>query len=366
MSVQKLASGRFRARVKSGRVEVASRVFDLKRDAEAWEAAQRRALDLGDYVDPRAGKETLESAWIRWQEARENAVSGKTFVADGTAWRHIPPRLRKRPIAAITAAQFDALWSELLGGLSRGTVVRFRAVLGTFFTWASRQKLVTKNPALESIVPKGRGTTRNHEVSPLTIDQLREVHRLAIEQAGRASGDIVLVLGLSGLRWGELAALRVRDVQARPIPTFRVVRSKSDGQELRWKTKGGKPRTVPLVDEAWAIVAPLLPQRGPEDLVFPSRVGTFRDLANWKRDVRWDTIAHGRRVHDLRHTAATFWLGQGVDLKTVQTWLGHSTATLTADTYAHFMGSGADIAAVRRLNAVLDAPNAPAPPALDI
>ena len=64
-------------------------------------------------------------------------------------------------------------------------------------------------------------------------------------------------------------------------------------------------------------------------------------------------MSGGRRVHDLRHTAATLWLQNGVDLKTAQAWLGHSTAKLTADTYAHYLGSDADTAAVERMNAVL-------------
>lgn len=354
MSVQKLANGRFRARVKSAGIEVATRVFDLKRDAEAWESMQRRALDLGDFVDPRAGKETLESAWNRWQHSRQNAVSGKTLAADKSVWAHVPAQLRNRPVSAITPAQFDNLWANLLGPLSRGSVVRYRSVMGTFFAWATRQKLLTRNPALESAVPKGTGTKDAHEVYPFTIDQLRALHNAAVATAGSDTGDIVLVLGLAGLRWGELAALRVRDVQRVPIPAVRVSRSKSDGQELRRKTKSGKARTVPLVAEAWTIIEPLLAGREPEALLFPSKVGSFRDLANWKRDVHWRALSMGRRVHDLRHTAATFWLGQGIDLKTVQTWLGHSTATLTADTYAHFMGAGADQAAVQRLNAVLE------------
>ncbi len=58
-------------------------------------------------------------------------------------------------------------------------------------------------------------------------------------------------------------------------------------------------------------------------------------------------------MHDLRHTAAPAWLRSEIDAKTVQTWLGHSTMTLTTDTYAHWMGSDADGAAVARFDAVL-------------
>lgn len=78
--------------------------------------------------------------------------------------------------------------------------------------------------------------------------------------------------------------------------------------------------------------------RDPDALLFPARGGGFRSLANWHRDIRWAALGMGRRIYDLRHTAATLWLGLGVDLKTVQTWLGHASAKLTADLYAHHMG----------------------------
>ena len=112
-----------------------------------------------------------------------------------------------------------------------------------------------------------------------------------------------------------------------------------------------------LVDEVWEIVKLLAAGRGPADLLFPSSSGGFRDGGNWKRDVRWAEYGLGHRVHDLRHTAATLWLGKGLDLKTVQAWLGHASAKLTADTYAHYLGSDADSAAIQRLNSALDSPS---------
>lgn len=109
---------------------------------------------------------------------------------------------------------------------------------------------------------------------------------------------------------------------------------------------------MPLHDDIWAIVQPLLNQ-APDALLFPARGGDFRSRRNWYRDSHWGTLGMGRHIHDLRHTAATLWLGQNVDLKTVQAWLGHASAKETADTYAHFMGSDADTAALARVNAGL-------------
>jgi integrase len=65
--------------------------------------------------------------------------------------------------------------------------------------------------------------------------------------------------------------------------------------------------------------------------------GPLRET-NWKRSVRWSAAiaAIGRpqlRVHDLRQTAASMWLGSGADPKVVQRVLGHASAAMTMDLY---------------------------------
>lgn len=59
----------------------------------------------------------------------------------------------------------------------------------------------------------------------------------------------------------------------------------------------------------------------------------------------------GRRIHDLRHTAACLWLGKGVDPVTVQAWLGHASIA-TTNIYLHHLGSSADRTGLDRLNAL--------------
>ena len=66
--------------------------------------------------------------------------------------------------------------------------------------------------------------------------------------------------------------------------------------------------------------------------------------SNWKRTIGWAAAkaAVNRptlRVHDLRHTAASLWLGSGADPKVVQRMLGHASATMTMDLYGHLIDS---------------------------
>lgn len=65
----------------------------------------------------------------------------------------------------------------------------------------------------------------------------------------------------------------------------------------------------------------------------------------------YQEAASSHTIKDLRHTAATLWLASGIDPKTVQTWLGHATMTLTVDRYGRWIGADADRAALRRFEA---------------
>jgi integrase len=200
-------------------------------------------------------------------------------------------------------------------------------------------------------VSSGLAQREWREIFPFTPAELRAVHAALLATTTKANADVALVLGLTGMRWDELVALRVRDVQHLPYPALRVSRSKPDGEPVRSITKGGKPRTVPLTDDAAAIILPLLEGRTPDALVFPSATDSFRSGKHWKRNAHWSQHGMGRRVQDLRHIAATLWLQSGVDLKTVQAWLGHSTDKLPADNYSHYVASDADTAAIARMKA---------------
>jgi hypothetical protein len=71
-------------------------------------------------------------------------------------------------------------------------------------------------------------------------------------------------------------------------------------------------------------------------------VGPGERESNWKRSVGWSAATaavglQGVRVHDLRHTAASVWLGARADPKVVQRVLGHATASMTMDLYGHLV-----------------------------
>jgi integrase len=140
-----------------------------------------------------------------------------------------------------------------------------------------------------------------------------------------------------------------------PHVALRVLRSASDGHAVRYRTKGGREygRAVPLTRELIPVVESWAEGKEPDDRLFTTDAGKRLNNSNWRRIVGWPQSCRNRRIHDLRHTAATFWLSSGIDVKTVQTWLGHESAQLTLNLYSHWLGTTADAAALARVNDAL-------------
>ena len=105
-------------------------------------------------------------------------------------------------------------------------------------------------------------------------------------------------------------------------------------------TKGRRSRRVPLANRVLPLVLAMAEGRDPDDLLFTTEGGAQLHRTSVLRAVSWRTTSHGRRIHDLRHTAACLWLARGVDPGTVQAWMGHESIA-TTNLYLHFLGTSA-------------------------
>ncbi len=346
MSVRKTPGGRWRGVVKAGREQVASRTFDTRRQATAWVARERAALAGG--VDPRAGRRTVRALLPEWLTEREHAVSRKTYVADRALPRLTPPALAALQIGAVTEREVTrALLALNRSGLAESSVKRFRASLSAFFAWAVRERLVATNPVTGTRVPVGRRVRT--AIRPFAEDEL-EAFYLAVSARDQRLADVLLIASWTGLRWSELREVRVRDFVRVPMPVLLVSRAAPEGVEAK-VTKSGKSRRMPVADRVLSLVEACADGKGPDDLLFTTRTGHQLHASALKRTVHWSTLAPGRRIHDLRHTAACLWLAKGVDPVTVQAWLGHASIA-TTNIYLHHLGSSADRAGLDRLNAL--------------
>ncbi len=156
------------------------------------------------------------------------------------------------------------------------------------------------------------------------------------------------MLGWTGLRWAEARALIVADFVEVPTPGLLVRRSDPEGVG-RKATKGRTSRRVPLANRVLPIVRDLTNGKAAGDLLLTTAQGAQLHRSAVVRTLHWATTGGGRRLHDLRHTAACLWLSRGVDPGTVQAWCGHESIA-TTNRYLHFLGTGADQAGLSRLN----------------
>lgn len=243
----------------------------------------------------------------------------------------------------VTTRDLQRVLNDVPGTL--GTKKRVRIALQAFFTWCVKNKLIMESPVAGTVLP--RGDSSETEMNPFTWPELDEVVARMREHSPQLS-DAVMVLGYTGLRWGELRVLRVRDVQTQDAMMRLNIRvSQSEGMKPKLP-KSGKSRHVPVPSKAQEVVLRCIEGKEPGELVFTTVRGNMLHKSNLRRGVHWADLAKGRRLHDLRHTAATEWLRHGVDIVTVKTWLGHKSLN-TTQKYLHYLGTEADRIALKKL-----------------
>lgn len=152
---------------------------------------------------------------------------------------------------------------------------------------------------------------------------------------------LVLLLGFTGLRFGEAAALTVGDIDLEH-GRVRVHRSVTgvNGTMIYSAPKSHQSRTVALPRFLIDVLHDHLQNRDPGALAFPDSRGGPMRLHNlrrrwWSRAVADSGAPAGLNPHELRHSAASMAISAGASIKAVQKMLGHKSATLTLDRYGH-------------------------------
>ena len=347
------------------RRQTTKRGFTTKRDAQAW--AEQLEVDKrrGAFVAAAAGRVSLGVYAAEWLESKHNLkpstraryqVVLDTFIADhaGVAIGDISRQLVREWVADLSAQRSPATVHKVVG------------VLRQILAMAVSDNRLVLNP-VDGVELPAVGTV---EQRFLTLEQL---HALA-DAAGEHQA-LVYVLGTCGLRFGEAAELRWRDVdlETRKISVRRSV-TLVDNKFVVGTPKGGKGRTVSLP----AFVADLLeaargsqPSADPAALIFPDSTGGHMRGTNVRR--RWwaDAVTAARlfprieknaagekvtvyefKIHELRHTAASLAIQAGANIKSLQNMLGHESAALTLDRYGHLFGSDVEAVGVA-MNALL-------------
>ncbi|WNG49175.1 tyrosine-type recombinase/integrase [Archangium minus] len=308
-------------------------------EAEAERMAQEKALYAekvaGGFASPAPVPMTCEELFEKYLEANKHLGSQAPMRSQVKNW--LVPHFKKKPVAAVTPADCDALLTKSRdAGQKPATVRQLHIRARLVWKYAVRLGAVRENPWDRVPRPK------------VTVKSPRFLSRNQVQALLGAAGQyrlLLLAAVLTGLRRGELAALAWTDIhwEEGPCGVIHVRRSWD-----RDTTKGGKERVVPLhpvlrgeLEAAFQMVD--RDKRGApvEPLVFASPEGGLRNEG-------WHTAKLVRRIgqragvdlpegftfHDLRKTFLTHLLSDTAgNIGAGQQLAGHSTPAVTSTYY---------------------------------
>ena len=317
--------------------------FHRKRDADRWEEEQKAAIRNDTWVDPGRSKLTVGEWADTWMAGRVH-LKPKTLVSYRSLLdTQVLPTWGRVPVTKVRRSDVVAWVAAMRAGLSASRTRQAYHLLTSMLEDAVKDNRLARNPAAGVDLPRLPKSEHRY----LTHRQLAD-----LADGCGPHRTLVLLLGYTGLRWGEAAAIRVRRVD--------LLRGRIEITESVTDVNGRMVFGPPKTHQRRAVVVPKflredlaaqMAGKGPGDLVFPSSAGTPLRVQNFRRG--WfDRAATGAGVpglvpHALRHTAASLAIAAGANVKVVQSMLGHAKAEMTLDLYGHLFGDELDTVADR-------------------
>jgi integrase len=302
--------------------------------AQAESQLRRRIQDLKPPVSERL---TVAEAGDRYLLHLEAVVGRKPgTIADYRLILHrqLAPFFGERPLDRIDSEQVAMfLAAQARAGLARQTIINRLNLLGGIFRYAVKRGWASSNPVAAVDRPKPDGT--DPDIRFLDTAELEAVIR-AVEndKLGKMERVLYLTAAMTGLRQGELVALRWRDVDW-TAGLIRVRRNYTRGLFGTPKSRRSS-RAVPMADRVATELEHHFQRsyyQDDDDLVFchpdtgnPYDASKLRQ--RFKRAVKRAGV-RDVRFHDLRHTFGTRMAGVGVPMRSLQEWMGHADLTTT-------------------------------------
>jgi len=366
-------------------------VHGAKKAAQAKLNAVLRARDVGEYVEP--SKLTVSAYLDRW--LRDGTQSCSPRTREGYRWllqKYVRPVIGEQRLDQLQPLDVQAVVSRMVeGGYSPRTVRMAHAALGGALRQAVSWRLINRNPASEVQLPKKEQremrALSSAEVAKLraALVELRDESLVKAEAkreespylAARAEGeaarwaragvlfDVLLCTGLRpgealGLRWSDvdLAAGRltvqqaltwVPEASSKPgakgpklVATFAAPKTASSRRAIPLGPALVKSLTAHRKAQAAMIMKAGAAYDRAADLVFANEIGGPLDERNIAQRDLVPALAKAKierkvRLYDLRHSCATLLLASGTNVKTVSERLGHTSAKMTLDVYAHVL-----------------------------
>ncbi len=340
-SVKKRPNGKWRARFRDDEGRERARHFDTKKDGQAWLDEVTAATLTGQYVDPRAGKVTLERFYAEWSERQIweqstritmdlslKSCSFKSVELGKVRRSHVETWVKKMSVAGLAPITI------------RSRVNHVRTVIRA----AIRDKVMAVDPVEGVPLPRARRSELAMEIP--TPAQVGAVMAAMPEHLRL----LVAVCAFAGLRLGEASALRLEDFDflGRSLTVERQAQRGTAGVLEVRAPKYGSERKVFVADDLLHLVNVHLDAVGvsakhhyffPGDGHDPIHPNT---VTKYWMSARASIGLPKLRMHDLRHFYASGLIAAGVDVVAVQRALGHAKASTTLNTYSHLWPTAED------------------------
>jgi integrase len=291
--------------------------------SEEWLATQRTRLKPSTI----GGYESLltMTVWPRWGDAKLSDIT-HTDIQRWVVWLTTSKESRQPRTT-------DKTKNATRQPLSARRAVQAHGIVKQILAYAIRTKRLAINPADGIERPR----VKYRRETALTHAQVAAL----VEAAGDA-GPIIETLAYTGCRFGELAALRVRDVDLsrRRIVVSRAIAQVAGVGLVEDTPKTHQVRSVPILTTALADTLKATTEgRQPDEYLFPGPNGPMRNsYFRWRFDRACQAVGlAGISPKTLRHSAGSLALASGASLPTASRLLGHAKVSTTADVYSHML-----------------------------
>lgn len=333
-SVKQRPDGKYRARYRDSDGKEHAQHFDRKRDADRWLDKMSSDLLRGVWVDPDAGKVTFGAWWGDYDKTktkRRATTKARDLAVIRRWWL---PAFKDVQLKAITPGRVRAVVADMTEALAPATVRTNYGVFRAVMAAAVDADLIGRSPCRGVEMP-------DPSAAPPRFLSVVELAALA-DAMPVEYRPMVYVAGVVGLRWSEVAGLRVGrlDFLRRTLTVAETV------AEVEGKIMFAPPktlascRTVGVPAPVMDMLAEHLARRGrpgPDELVFVAERGGPLRAPHFRRRVWAPAVKaaklEGLTFHGLRHSAAGLMIELGAHPRVIQQRLGHSSIRTTMDVY---------------------------------
>ena len=339
--------------VKDGRRVQRVKQFARLAEAQEYAAAMEDDIRRGRYRDPRQELRVLDDVAGEWLASKVDLKPGtagryarelRLYILPkwgGMTLRELRPDMLQEWVGQLMdggypAALPDGRDSKPLSARSIRNIMK--VVLKGIFDYAVSNGWIGENPVDRVTVPK---IVSDDDMVFLSV---REVELLAdeAEKIGKpVDGLLVRWQAYTGCRIGESLALKVGDVDAdrRRARIGRTWTDDGHGGSMLGTPKNGKARNIAIPRFLMPQIKAQMDGMGDDDWLFRATRGGNVWTSTWRTRI-WNKAVKaagmedaGVTIHSLRHTYASFAIAQGADVKTLQMQLGHSSPSITLNTY---------------------------------